>query len=118
MNKPGELNQVLDRLHLGMHSGDGSGINRTHWMSFVSFIIDNPSVDRKLLESQLISVLCVQKRTVKEYIECAIAWNVLEISSSGGLVYNRTYKDEDKTTIPNEEPELNEVERAMRGLND
>ncbi len=96
--KLGELEYVLEQLHLGLHSGDGIGINRLHWMGFVDFIIHNPSHPKKQLEHKLISVLCVTQRTVQEYINCAIAWNVL-ILEGGELRYNRTYpKNQKKLT--------------------
>jgi hypothetical protein len=93
-----EIEEVVERLHLGIHSGDGSGINRLHWIGFIDFIIKNPQTPKKLLTHQLISVLCVKERTVLEYINCAIAWDVLRYEN-GILHYNKTYnnKKEKKT---------------------
>lgn len=87
-----EIEQVLSRLNLGIHSGDGIGINRLHWLGFVDFIIKNPEVPKKQLQHKLISVLCVKERTVQEYINCAIAWDVL-VLQDGVLHYNSTYPD-------------------------
>jgi len=86
-----EIEQVLTRLHLGIHSGDGSGINRLHWISFVDFIINNPADSKKSFTHKLISVMCVRERTALEYINAAVAWNVL-IVSGGEIRYNRTYR--------------------------
>ncbi len=98
-----EIEYVLDELHLGIHSGDGSGINRLHWIGFVDFIIKNPEHPKKQLVHKLISVLCVKERTVLEYINCALAWNVL-LYKDGMIFYNCTYKlkNQRKLTMPDE----------------
>lgn len=97
--KQTEIESVLERLHLGIHSGDGSGINRLHWLGFVDFIIKNPQMPKKKLAHQLISVLCVKERTVLEYINCAVAWDVL-ILQDGVLYYNSTKKKSKPEVIP------------------
>lgn len=84
-----EIEEVLDRLHVGIHSGDG--INRLHWISFIDFIINNPIGTRKSIIHKLISVMGIRERTVLEYINAAVAWNVLYYRE-GDLVYNCTYK--------------------------
>ena len=88
IRKQSEIEVVIDRLHLGIHSGDGSGINRLHWIGFIDFIIKNPENSKKTLVHKLISVLCVKERTVLEYINCAVAWDVL-ILDDGTLYYNK-----------------------------
>lgn len=88
-----EIEEVLKRLHVGVHSSDG--INRIHWISFVDFIIHNPNNSKRSLTHQLISVLGVRERTVLEYINCAIAWNVL-VLDGGEIRYNKTYKTKKK----------------------
>lgn len=105
-----EIEYVLDELHLGIHSGDGSGINRLHWIGFVDFIIKNPQHPKKSLVHKLISVLCVKERTVLEYINCAVAWNVLRYEN-GMLVYNNTYKMRNQRKLPLADGELSEQER-------
>jgi len=89
-----EIDHVLKQLNLGIHSGDGSGINRLHWIGFADFIIRNPNHPKKQLIHKLITVLCVKERTVLEYVNAALAWDVL-LYKDGCLVYNRTYKEED-----------------------
>lgn len=102
-NKQSEIEYVLDCLHLGIHSGDGSGINRLHWIGFVDFIIKNPENPKKQLVHKLISVLCVKERTVLEYINCAVAWDILRFKD-GMLYYNCTYhmKGQRKLVAPDE----------------
>lgn len=90
-NEESEIEHVIDELHLGIHSGDGIGINRLHWIGFIDFIIKNPESPKKQLVHKLISVLCVKERTVMEYINCAIAWNVLRLDNNM-LYYNCTYR--------------------------
>lgn len=94
-----EIEYVTDELHLGIHSGDGTGINRLHWIGFIDFIIKNPENPKKQLVHKLISVLCVKERTVMEYINCAIAWNVL-ILNNNMLYYNCTYKNRNQRKLP------------------
>ena len=95
-----EIEQVLDRLHVGIHSGDG--INRLHWISFVDFIINNPVGTRKKLIHKLISVMGIRERTVLEYVNSAIAWGVLEISG-GDMMYNKTYESKRKRKKKNQQ---------------
>lgn len=84
-----EIEEVLNRLHVGIHSGDG--INRLHWISFIDFIIHNPKDQKKTFINKLVSVMCIRERTVLEYVNCAIAWDVLRMDS-GEISYNKTYR--------------------------
>jgi hypothetical protein len=103
---------VLEELHLGIHSGDGTGINRLHWIGFVDFIIKNPENPKRQLVHKLISVLCVKERTVMEYINCAVAWGVLRLAN-GMIFYNCTYRQERKKKERRKPlKEMNEVEKA------
>lgn len=86
-----EARQILDRIQLGGHSSEG--INYTHWLQTALYIIDNPVMDKKTFSSRLVSVLCVRERTVKEFVDCLIAWDVLRIEHTT-LTYNRTFKGE------------------------
>ncbi len=111
--KQSELEYVLEQLHLGIHSGDGTGINRLHWLGFVDFIIKNPENSKKQLTHKLISVLCVKERTVLEYINCSLAWNVL-LYEDGVLKYNCTYNKKNiLKTKQKPKAEMNEVEKAQ-----
>lgn len=86
-----EARQILNRVQLGSHSSEG--INYTHWLQTALYIIDNPVMEKKTFMSRLVSVLCVRERTVKEFIDCMIAWDVLRIEHTT-LTYNRTFKGE------------------------
>lgn len=115
MAKPKKLSEiefVLDQLHLGIHSGDGTGINRLHWIGFVDFIIKNPQNPKKQLVHKLISVLCVKERTVLEYINCAVAWDVLRFEN-GMLYYNCVYSMKgQKKLIPDDDTDIPKQTRA------
>lgn len=104
--KQTEIEKVLDRLHLGIHSGDGIGINRLHWIGFVDFIIKNPENLKRELVHKLISVLCVKERTVMEYVNCAVAWNVLRLEN-GMLIYiDKDNNDRKEIKKPKQKKEI------------
>ncbi len=90
-----EVEEVLQRLHVGIHSGDGTGINRLHWISFIDFVIHNPKDTKKSFTHKLISVMCIRERTALEYINCAVAWDVLRVNG-GEIVYHKTYRTKKK----------------------
>lgn len=109
-----EIESNIERLHLGIHSDDGSGINRLHWLGFIDFIIKNPENTRKLLTHKLISVLCVKERTVLEYINCALSWDVLRLDN-GMLYYNRIYNQPKKRLkVPNEKSDNEILKNRVR----
>ncbi len=97
-----EIEEVLRRLHVGSHSGDG--INRYHWITFIDFIINNPVDTRKSMVHKLISVMGIRERTVLEYVNAAIAWNVLLING-GEIQYNKTFRTKKKGQKEIEIPE-------------
>lgn len=88
-----EIEEVLTRLHVGIHSSDG--INRLHWISFIDFIIHHPRGTRKSLTYKLISIMGIRERTALEYVNCALAWDVLKMDE-GELIYNKTYRQKKK----------------------
>jgi hypothetical protein len=83
-----EIEHILNRLQLG----NGIEINKLHWIDFADFIIRNPIEPKQKMICKLSSVLCVQRSRVIEYINCALAWEVL-ICKNDILNYNRTYKE-------------------------
>lgn len=83
-----EIEEVLTRLHVGIHSSDG--INRLHWISFIDFVIHNPRDAKKAFVYKLVSIMGVRERTALEYVNCAIAWDVLRLHE-GEIIYNKTY---------------------------
>ena len=108
-----ELQQIMDRLHLTDNFSEG--INRLHWIAFINFIIDSRHgvYQKKVYVNRLISVLGVRKRTVDEYIDAAVAWDVLKLSNNV-LTYNRTYVDP-IDEVNHEISEMNDINTQIEG---
>ncbi len=106
-----EIEEVLNRLHVGIHSSDG--INRLHWISFIDFIIHNSKDTRKAFTYKLISIMGVRERTALEYINCAIAWGVLGVNA-GEIYYIKTYRKKKKGQQELKEPETKTDEQVLK----